>query len=143
LRVVSIKEVFHKQACVPRTALLNNQADKLDMSVNGYANIERGETDVQISRLEQIADTFGMDLLELLNFGEKNVLYLTADNSFNHCKNNLQSTDLSDNKKELEHELEKARLLLQQKDKEIAYLNDKNNDLKDIISLVKKESSDK
>jgi transcriptional regulator with XRE-family HTH domain len=102
-----------------------DMAYKLDMSVNGYANIERGETDVQISRLEQIADTFGMDLLELLNFGEKNVLYLTADNSFNHCKNNLQSTDLSDNKKELEHELEKARLLLQQKDKEIAYLNDK------------------
>jgi transcriptional regulator with XRE-family HTH domain len=119
LRVVSIKEVFHKQACVPRTALLNNQADKLDMSVNGYANIERGETDVQISRLEQIADTFGMDLLELLNFGEKNVFYLAGDN--NNFIKNLQSTNFSDDKKELEHELDKARLLLQQQEKEIAY----------------------
>jgi transcriptional regulator with XRE-family HTH domain len=119
-----------------------DMAYKLDMSVNGYANIERGETDVQISRLEQIADTFGMDLLELLNFGEKNVFYLAGEN--NHfIKNYLQSIDSSNENKELEHELEKARLLLQQKDKEIAYLNDKNNDLKDIISLVKKESSDK
>jgi transcriptional regulator with XRE-family HTH domain len=112
------------------------------MSPNGYANIERGETDVQISRLEQIAETFGMDLLELLCFGEKNVFYLAGDNN-NHFIKNLQSTDFSNDKKELEHELEKARLLLQQKDKEIAYLNDKNNDLKEIISLVKTESSDK
>ncbi|KHD06013.1 hypothetical protein PN36_21605 [Candidatus Thiomargarita nelsonii] len=112
-------------------------AGKLNLSVNGYANIERGETDVQVSRLEKIAETFGMELLELFCFGEKNVLYLAADNNQNsfNCKN-LQSTDLSDNKKELEHELDKARLLLQQQEKEIAYL-------KEIISLVKKESSDK
>ncbi len=102
-----------------------DMADKLNLSVNGYANIERGETDVQISRIEKIAETFGMELLELFSFGEKNVFYLAGDNSknFNHC-NNLQSTNFSDDKKELEHELEKARLLLQQKDKEIAYLKD-------------------
>jgi transcriptional regulator with XRE-family HTH domain len=106
-----------------------DMAYKLDMSVNGYANIERGETDVQISRLEQIAETFGIELLELFCFGEKNVFYLAADNNQNsfNCKN-LQSTDFSNDKKELEHELDKARLLLQQQEKEIAYL-------KDIISL--------
>ena len=106
-------------------------ADKLDLSVNGYANIERGETDVQISRLEKIAETFGMELLELFSFGEKNVFYLAAENNqnFNYCKN-LQSTDSSNEKTELEHELEKAHLLLEQQEKEIAYL-------KDIISLMK------
>jgi transcriptional regulator with XRE-family HTH domain len=99
-----------------------DMAYKLDMSVNGYANIERGETDVQISRLEQIAETFGIELLELFCFGEKNVFYLAADNNQNsfNCKN-LQSTDFSNDKKELEHELDKARLLLQQQEKEIAY----------------------
>ena len=104
-------------------------ADKLQLSVNGYANIERGETDVQISRLEKLADIFGTGLLELLNFGERNVFYLVADNSsknFNQC-NNLQSTDSSNEKKELEHELEIARLLLQQKEKEIAYLKEINS----------------
>jgi transcriptional regulator with XRE-family HTH domain len=118
-----------------------DMADKLDMSDNGYANIERGKTDVQISRLEQIAEAFGIELLELLCFGEKNVFYWNGDN--NHLIKSLQSTHFSEEKNECEHELEKARLLLQQKDKEIAYLNDKNNDLKEIISLVKKESSDK
>ncbi|TGO01954.1 hypothetical protein PN36_33650, partial [Candidatus Thiomargarita nelsonii] len=79
------------------------------------------------------AETFGMDLLELLNFGEKNVFYLAGEN--NHfIKNYLQSNDFSDNKKELEHELDKARLLLQQQEKEIAYL-------KEINSLMKKESA--
>jgi hypothetical protein len=67
-----------------------------------------------------------MDLLELLNFGEKNVFYLAGDN--NHFIKNLQSTHFSEEKNECEHELEKARLLLQQQEKEIAYL-------KDIISL--------
>jgi transcriptional regulator with XRE-family HTH domain len=48
-------------------------AEKLNLSVNGYANIERGETDPQLSRLEKIAETFGMELVELFSFGEKNV----------------------------------------------------------------------
>jgi len=107
-------------------------AEKLNLSINGYANIERGETDVQVSRLEKIAETFGMDLLELFNFGEKNVFYLAADNNQNsfNCKN-LQSTDFSNEKNELAHELEKAHLRLQQQEKEITYL-------KDIINLMKK-----
>jgi len=107
-----------------------DMAEKLDMSVNGYANIERGETDVQV--LEKIAETFGMDLLELLNFGERNVFYWNGDN--NHLIKSLQSTHFSEEKNECEQELEKARLLLQQKDKEIAYL-------KEINSLMKKESA--
>jgi transcriptional regulator with XRE-family HTH domain len=113
-------------------------AEKLKLSVNGYANIERGETDVQVSRLEQIAETFGMELLELFNFGERNVFYLvsdndnTAENNFFNCRN-LQSIDFSSEKNEFEHELEKARLLLQEKEKE-------NNYLKEIIaSLMKNE----
>jgi transcriptional regulator with XRE-family HTH domain len=102
-------------------------AEKLDMSVNRYANIERGETDVQLSRLEKIADTFGIELLDLFNFAEKNVFYWSGDN--NHLIKSLQSTNFSEEKNE--HELEKAHLLLQQQQKEIAYL-------KEIISLLKK-----
>jgi len=110
-------------------------ADKLNLSVNGYANIERGETDVQVSRLEKIAEAFGIELLELFSFGEKNVFYWAGDNSNNHffCKN--QSIDFSEEKSELAHELEKARLLLEQQEKEITYL-------KDIINLMKNRSND-
>ena len=98
-------------------------ADKLNLSVNGYANIERGETDVQLSRLEKIADIFEMELLELFSFGERNLFYWAGDSSNNHFCKNLQSIGFSDDKKELEHELEKTRLLLEQRDKEIAHLN--------------------
>ncbi len=90
-----------------------------------------------MSRLEKIAAAFEIELLELFSFGERNVFYLVAaaannyyNNSFNNCKNPLQSTDSSNEKNELEHELEKARLLLQQKDKEIAYLKEINRILK-------------
>ncbi|MCK5877926.1 MAG: helix-turn-helix transcriptional regulator [Candidatus Marithrix sp.] len=37
-------------------------ANKLGMSVNGYAKIEHGETDLQLSRLNQIAEVFEVNL---------------------------------------------------------------------------------
>lgn len=105
-------------------------AEKLYMSVNGYANIERGETDVKISRLNQIANIFGMDLLELFSFGEKNIVYFSGDNS-GHCIN--ANNYFSGREKELENELEKSQLRLEQAEKEVSYL-------KEIISLIKKET---
>ena len=85
---------------------------------------------MQISRLEKIAEAFGIELLELFSFGERNVFYLAGEN--NHfIKNYLQSTDSSNDKNELEHELEIARLRLQQQEKEIVHLNK-------IISLLEK-----
>jgi len=116
-------------------------ADKLRMSVNGYANIERGETDVQLSRLEKIAEIFGVELFELFNFGEQNVVYLAYENNIhfknhNQCKNLPSSAfsdekDKTDEKKDLKHELDKTRLLLEQREQEIAYL-------KKIIKLMEK-----
>jgi hypothetical protein len=46
--------------------------------------------------------------------------------------NNVEITDLYSEKKELQHELEKNRLIVKQQEKEIAYLNK-------IIGLMKKE----
>lgn len=104
-------------------------AEKLEMSPNGYANIERGETDVQVSRLEQIAKIFGMDLMELMSFGERNILYYCGDNN---TITNQQTLNTSP--ETLMMELQKHQILLEQKDKEIEYL-------KEIISLLKKTSA--
>ena len=41
-------------------------AQKLSMSKNGYAKIERGETSVSLARLEQVAAVLGIGLCELL-----------------------------------------------------------------------------
>lgn len=48
-------------------------AFKLHMSQNGYGSIERGGTDINLSRLEEIAAIFGMSLTELSGFNEKTV----------------------------------------------------------------------
>lgn len=45
-------------------------ANKMNMSTNGYAKIERGETKLSLHKLEQIANIFNIDVLELMNTGE-------------------------------------------------------------------------
>jgi transcriptional regulator with XRE-family HTH domain len=51
-----------------------DMAEKLGISPNGYGKIERGETDIQWSRLEQIAEVLGITVKELLNLNEKTFL---------------------------------------------------------------------
>lgn len=42
-------------------------AAQLNLSPNGYAKIERGETRLTLSRLEQLAEVFGIDIFELIH----------------------------------------------------------------------------
>jgi len=112
-------------------------AEKLNMSTNGYAKIERGETKAHIPKLEQIAEILELDLMELLASGEKNVFCLVADNSPN-SSNISQFTGTSS---EIALEMQKLHLilkhknvLLEQKDKDIARLEE-------IIQLLKKQEN--
>lgn len=41
-------------------------AHKLNISANAYSKIERGETRLNLPRLEQLAEIFEMDIIELL-----------------------------------------------------------------------------
>ncbi|MGZ4097536.1 MAG: helix-turn-helix domain-containing protein [Bacteroidia bacterium] len=43
-------------------------AADLDMSVSNYSKIERGETDLTISRIQQIAQILEIDISQVLNF---------------------------------------------------------------------------
>lgn len=45
--------------------------EKLNMSLNGYAKIERGETKLYLDKLEQIAQILDIDVAELIQSGEK------------------------------------------------------------------------
>ncbi len=101
-----------------------DMAERLGLSLNGYANIERGDTDVQISRLEQIAEILSVDLLELLSFGEKTVACLIGNNNnqFSHVEQSVSDA------KQAQFEIEKLQLIIEQQRMEIAYL-------KEIIAL--------
>ncbi|MEH8033022.1 helix-turn-helix transcriptional regulator [Gallibacterium anatis] len=50
-------------------------AEKLNMSLNGYAKIKRGETKLYLDKLEQIAQILDIDVVELIQSGEKNICF--------------------------------------------------------------------
>lgn len=101
-------------------------AEKIGMSKNGYGKLERGESRITIEHLEQIANTFNIDIAELLK-EDRDFSFWIGDNNQN-CANR-HFGDLK--------EIEKLQLIIQhkdeiiaQKDKEIALLRqllEKNN----------------
>lgn len=109
-------------------------AEKMNMSKNGYAKIERGETKLNLHKLEQIANIFNIDVLELIKNDDKNVLFFMNDHNTNYYGSNENLTSEIDLLKlTISHkdELLKQRdLVIEQKDSEISAL-------KEIISLLK------
>ncbi len=98
-------------------------SEKLSMSPNGYAKIERGETDVQWSRLGRIAQILGIDMKDLVAFDDRTVFNVVSSHDQSYLNNYVQSAKVQG---ELENELRETRLLLEQKDKEIACLREIN-----------------
>ncbi len=78
---------------------LEEVAHQLGMSTNGYGDIERGETDVNLSRLEQISQLLDIELSELFDSKDKNVFNILGTQNTgirtqkNHC--NIQTTALN------------------------------------------------
>lgn len=105
-------------------------AEKLGYSVSGYAKIERGETKVDIPKLERIAEAMGLDWRKLLELNEGNVFNL-AENC-THTNLHLSKCTVVLSETQCVHELEKAQLIIEQQAKEIEYL-------REIIALMKKE----
>lgn len=110
-----------------------DMAAKLNMSLTGYAKIERGETRLQNPRLEKIAEVFGIELKELLTFDEKIVF-----NTGSFRDRSIQFQYHVNSAIELTTELEILKTKLEAKDKEIILLNEQIQQLKDIIELMKK-----
>ncbi|MDO4635897.1 MAG: helix-turn-helix transcriptional regulator [Streptococcus sp.] len=50
-------------------------AEKLNMSLNGYAKIERGESEIYLDKLEQIAQVFDIDVIELMQSDGRNIFF--------------------------------------------------------------------
>lgn len=113
-------------------------ASKLEMSLNGYSNIERGEVDISLTRLCQIAETFGMELSDLLGAQEKNVFHFNKTQNTECLIGGGSLTNLSEMKDiQLKHEVEKSRILLQEREKEINYLKEENARLKEMVEWLK------
>lgn len=102
-------------------------ADKLGMSTNGYAKIERGETRAFIPKLEQIAEIFDVDLMELMSFGERQVVVMGDGNN---ALNVIGSTELA-------FEIQKLQLVVNHKDELLAYQKQEITNLREMVALLK------
>ena len=113
-------------------------AEKLGYaSIQGYAKLERGETDPSIGKLEDIARVLGISLQDLLGLNESNVVHIAGNcQQIRHnYSQNVTLTLLTET--QCAHELDQTRLLLQERDKEFEHLNTENSLLREVIELMK------
>lgn len=89
-------------------------AERLGMSKNGYAKIERGEVTLNLERLEQIAQILGVGIVDLLQNKDKNVVVQTQ----NH--NAIYYANYASDNMVLQAEIEKLQLIIKHKEELLA-----------------------
>lgn len=62
-------------------------ASDLNMSLSGYAKIERGEVDMPISRLFEIAEVLHVEVIQILNFQLTHFFNFRDDTTQTHSEN--------------------------------------------------------
>lgn len=103
-------------------------AEKLNMSLNGYAKIERGESKIYLDKLEQIAQVFDIDVVELMQSDGKNICFQIESplgSVYQGGGETQMLIEIERLKMALSHANDKEELLkklLEQKDSEIATL---------------------
>lgn len=105
-------------------------AERLDMSKNGYARIERGESKLNMERLEQIAEIFNIDVVDLISQEYERAIFVIGGDSSNNTGNNTTYYGNSDS---LAAENEKLKLIIQHKDE---LLVQKDNEIAALKKLV-------
>lgn len=107
-------------------------AEKLHMSLTSYAKIERGETKLYLEKLQQIAEVFQIDIVDLLSLNKQGLVWLISGDVHGNHSNNVYygGTDA------LNFEIEKLNLLLQHKNEIIDEKNKLIEQLNAQISLL-------
>lgn len=100
-------------------------AERLGMSKNGYAKIERGESLPSLERLDEIAKVFDVSVLELIRVSDKNVVLQTQNYHYNHYANN----------EALQAENERLKLIIAHKDEIIVQKNESIKILKRLANF--------
>ncbi len=113
-------------------------AEKIDMSLNNYGDIERGDTKITTEKLEQIVQMFEMDLLEFLSLGEKGKVCLICDGHFynSHVQNSYlgESINFHNSESEKDFIIKELQTNLQHKEEKITLLQEKIADLQKLLS---------
>jgi len=109
-------------------------AEKLQLATSSYAKIERGQSDVTFSKLQQIAKVFQIELADLFKLNEKNVFNIIGNSDTQAISHiNIYTCDAA----KFQHENEKLKFIVEQKDKEIELLKQQLSEFREIISILK------
>lgn len=111
-------------------------AERMNMSVAGYAKIERGETNISLHKLKQIASVLQIDLLDLISTHDSGVILVGGENNQNHFRNNYYGNQAA------ELEVEKLKLELKHKDELLKQRENELETLIDIVNLLKQQMKD-
>jgi transcriptional regulator with XRE-family HTH domain len=107
-------------------------AEKLKMSPSAYGDIERGDSDIKLSRLEKISESLEVKLSELFELNEKGSFNIVNSRHSGHETKIYIGSSASELEKQLAiNELQAEKLAL--KDREI-------ENLREIITLLKRET---
>ena len=108
-------------------------AEKLNMSLNGYAKIERGESKIYLEKLEQIAQVFDIDIVELMQSDGKNICF--------QIESPLGSVYQGGGETQLLIEIERLKLALSHANEKECLLNrlleQKDSEIKALKDLIK------
>jgi transcriptional regulator with XRE-family HTH domain len=110
-------------------------AELLNMSVQGYGNIERGDTDLSFSRLELISKELGVLPEQIVGFGEKNN-FVNSHN--NHILGNNANCQIYTDK-DLTHALEKSQQEVTFLKEKISLLEATITDLRNTVAVLQRE----
>lgn len=112
-------------------------AEKLDISVNAYSKIERGDTQLNFERLNELAAIFDMNVMDLILSSEKGFICLFSENSQNNS-NYYSGGDVA-----LSQEIQKLQMVIDYQNQLLSQLRGENSMLKDMIDLLKSQNPDK
>ncbi|OOF58841.1 helix-turn-helix domain-containing protein [Rodentibacter genomosp. 2] len=107
-------------------------AENLNMSLNGYTKIERGDSKIYLYKLEQIAHVFNIDVVEMMRSDSKNICFQINENSYLSTNYYGDNEALMIENERLKLSLSYNQQLLEQKDNEIQLL-------KEMVSLLKQD----
>lgn len=119
-----------------------DMAEKLAMTTNGYAQIERDLGNPNLPKIEKIAQVFDMTALEFLDFCENGANFYIASNHNNQTSENARNYYLfgKQGQELLMAELDKAELTIQHKTELIAQKDAEIAALKRVITLLEQSS---
>ena len=112
-----------------------DMAEKLGLSITGYAKIERGQSQINIERLQQISKVLEVSIADLIPFGDDGVVVF---NNSNDNFSNSSNFSLALGNPALEAEVANLRQILAHKNEIIESRDREINVLKQQVETLQK-----